>query len=128
MGSWGFNPNTTEDIVYRLNLSGCSPEDVSMAYEGDRPVGYCWIKKILSAGSDPQENKGLIHMMGVDPEYRSKGIGKKVLLAGLKYLKGNHIGRVELTVDKENLAARRLYESVGFKNASRLEWYEKKLK
>jgi len=128
MGSWGFNPNTTEDIVYRLNLSGCSPEDVTMAYEGDRPVGYCWTRKILSAGSDPQENKGLIHMMGVDPEYRSKGIGKKVLLAGLKYLKGNHIGRVELTVDKENLAARRLYESVGFKNASRLEWYEKKLK
>jgi len=127
MGSWGFNPNTTEDIVYRLNLSGCSPEDVIMAYEGDRPVGYCWTKKILSAGSNPQENKGLIHMMGVDPEHRSQGIGKKVLSAGLKYLKDNHIGRVELTVDKENLAARKLYESVGFKNAGRLEWYQKKL-
>ena len=128
IGSWGFNPNTTEDIVYRLNLSGCSPEDVITAYEGDRPVGYCWTRKILLAGTDPQENKGLIHMMGVDPEYRSKGIGKKVLLAGLKYLKCNNICRVELTVDKENLAARGLYESVGFKKAGRLEWYEKKLK
>ncbi len=47
IGSWGFNPNTTEDIVYRLNLSGCSPEDVTMAYKGDRPVGYCWTRKIL---------------------------------------------------------------------------------
>jgi mycothiol synthase len=127
IGSWGFNPNTTEDIVYGLNLSGCSPEDVIMAYGGDRPVGYCWTKKILIAGPDPQENKGLIHMMGVDPEYRSKGIGKKVLLAGLRYLKCNHIYRVELTVDKENPAARGLYESVGFKESMILEWYEKKL-
>jgi len=127
IGSWGFNPNTTEDIVYRLNLSGCSPEDVIMAYEGDRPVGYCWTRKIPLAGTDPQENKGLIHMMGVDPEYRSKGIGKKVLLAGLKYLRCNNICRVELTVDKENPAARGLYESVGFNELMILEWYEKKL-
>ena len=126
-GSWGFNPNTTEDIVYRLNLSGCSPEDVTMAYKGDRPVGYCWTRKILIAGPDPQENKGLIHMMGVVPEYRSKGIGKKVLLAGLKYLRCNNICRVELTVDKKNPAARGLYESVGFKESMILEWYEKKL-
>ncbi len=128
IGSWGFNLNTTEDLVYRLNLSGCSPEDVIMAFEGDRPFGSCWTRKIPLAGTDPQENKGLIHMMGVDPEYRNKGIGKKVLLAGLKYLKCNNICRVELTVDKENLAARRLYESVGFEKASRVEWYEKKLK
>jgi mycothiol synthase len=127
IGSWGFNPNTTEDIVYRLNLSGCSPEDVIMAYEEDRPVGYCWTRKIPLAGTDPQENKGLIHMMGVDPEYRSKGIGKKVLLAGLKYLRCKNICRVELTVDKENPAARGLYESVGFKESMVLEWYEKKL-
>ncbi len=66
-------------------------------------------------------------MMGVDPEYRSKGIGKKVLLAGLRYLRCNNIYRVELTVDKENLAARGLYESVGFKESMILEWYEKKL-
>jgi mycothiol synthase len=126
-GSWGFNPNTTEDIIYRLNLSGCSPEDVSMAYQGDRPVGYCWTGKILIAGPDSHENKGLIHMMGVDPEYRSQGLGKKVLLAGLTYLKCNHIGRVALTVDEENPAARGLYESVGFKESMILEWYEKKL-
>jgi mycothiol synthase len=126
-GSWGFNPNTSEDIVYRLNLSGCSPEDVTIAYKGDRPVGYCWTRKILIAGPDPQENKGLIHMMGVVPEYRSKGIGKKVLLAGLKYLRCNNICRVELTVDKKNPAARGLYESVGFKESMIFEWYEKKL-
>ena len=127
LGSWGFNPNTTEDIVYRLNLCDCSLEDVTMAYKEDRPVGYCWTRKILLAGPDPQENKGLIHMMGVDPEYRNKGIGKKVLLAGLRYLKCSNIYRVELTVDKENPAARGLYQSVGFKGSMILEWYERKL-
>ena len=98
-----------------------------MVCDEDRPVGYCWTRKIPLAGSKSRENKGLIHMMGVDPEYRGKGIGKIVLLAGFQYLKGNHIGRVELTVDKENFAARRLYESVGFENAGRLEWYQKRL-
>ena len=126
-GSWGFSPNTTEDIVYRLNLSGCSPEDVIMAYKGDRPIGYCWTRKILIGGPGPQETKGRIHMMGVDPEYRSQSIGKNLLLAGLKYLSRNNIGRVVLTVDKENPAALRLYESVGFTESMKLEWYEKKL-
>ncbi len=126
-GSWGFNPNTIEDIVYRLNLSGCSAEDVIMAYEDNTPVGYCWTRIIPLAKPGREKNRGLIHMIGVDPEFRQKGIGKKVLLAGLKYLKRMGSGAVGLTVDYENLAARSLYISIGFKESAALEWFEKKL-
>ena len=66
-------------------------------------------------------------MMGVDPNYRGKGLGKAVLLAGLTYLKGKEIKLAQLTVDSENKAACSLYKSVGFETRSTTVWYEKAL-
>lgn len=126
-GTWGFNPNTTDEIVYRLNMGSCSPEDVIMTYVENTPVAYCWTKVDPEANVARGENRGQIHMLGVDPGYRQKGIGKNVLLAGLSGLKRKGIDIVELTVDSENPEALALYESVGFEMYSRTEWYEKKL-
>ncbi|MFH1952956.1 MAG: GNAT family N-acetyltransferase [Pseudomonadota bacterium] len=125
LGTWGFNPNTTEEILYRINLSGCAPEDVIMAYEGDKPIGYCWTKVRPEENAAGREAGGQIHMMGVDPDYQEKGIGKEILLTGLAHLRSKGIEVVELTVDSENQAARSLYGSVGFEVCSTTEWYEK---
>jgi ribosomal protein S18 acetylase RimI-like enzyme len=70
---------------------------------------------------------GEIHMLGVDPDSQKKGIGRKVLLAGLSYLKSNGITIVELTADSANREGLRLYKSVGFKEFMKTEWYEKAL-
>jgi mycothiol synthase len=125
--SWGFNPNTTEEIRYRIHLSSCSPEDIIMAYREDRPVGYCWTRILIDETSKTMARIGEIHMIGVDPYLRSKGLGRKVLLKGLSHLKHKGIVRVELTADGQEPAARRLYHSVGFKEGLKTEWYEKKL-
>jgi mycothiol synthase len=127
-GTWGFNPNTIDEILYRVNRSGCSPQDVVMAYWRDRPVGYCWTRIIPAANPANGSGQGQIHMLGVDPDYRRKGIGKIVLSAGLSYLKSRGVDTVELTVDGENRPARLLYEAVGFKVRSTTHWYEKALK
>ena len=66
-------------------------------------------------------------MLGVDPDYRKQGVGLNVLLAGLAHLQSKGITLVELTSDTENVAANRLYESIGFKESMILEWFEKKL-
>jgi ribosomal protein S18 acetylase RimI-like enzyme len=66
-------------------------------------------------------------MLWVDPDFQKKGIGRKVLLAGLSYLKSNGITIVELTADSENREGLRLYKSVGFKELMKTEWYEKAL-
>ena len=123
IGTWGFNPNTTEEIIYRINLRGCSPEDVIMAFSGETPTGYCWTTVHFNALRG--ESKGKIHMLGVDPDYRMRGIGKEVLLVGLAHLKSKGVEVVELTVDSENQAACSLYESVGFEICSTTVWYEK---
>jgi mycothiol synthase len=125
--NWGFNPNTRDEIAYRINSSGCSPEHILVAFLGDRPVGYCWTRINPEDVSAPSKFKGNIHMLGVDPAFRRKGIGRNVLLAGLYYLNSNGVTVVELTADGEDPKALALYESVGFEVYSRREWYEKKL-
>ena len=111
-----------EEIVYRTNLSNHYPEDVILAYDGDKPTGYCWARICETATG---EIKGQIFMLGVDPDYRGRGIGKGVLWAGLAYLKSKGLHTAELTVDSENKAACALYHSVGFKVRTSSLWYEK---
>ncbi len=125
--TWGFNPNTPEEIAYALNLSGVSAEDVVLIYDGARPVGYCWTK--INCGKSPEtgKEKGRIFMLGIDPDYRSRGIGRLVLRAGLSYLEDKSIRVVELTVDSENPAAFSLYKSFGFQVTTRSLYYEKQV-
>jgi mycothiol synthase len=123
--TWGFKPNTDEEIAYRLNMHGRSPDDVILTYLDDLPVGYCWIIIDAEANSKRKKNKGLIHMLGVDPDYRHHEIGKAMLLSGLQDLRARGVDIVELTVDSENPAACALYESVWFQIYAKTEWYEK---
>jgi mycothiol synthase len=125
VGTWGFNPNTTEEIVYRLSLSSSSLEDVIMVYEEEKPIGYCWTEVNAEMNAVLGEKRARIHMMGVDPNYQRKGIGKDILMVGVAHLKNNGIEVVELTVDSGNQPARSLYGSVGFEVYSTTEWYEK---
>lgn len=126
--TWGFNPNTTEDITYRTRLHNCSPEDVILACKGEKPIGYCWTRIYLGESGIPTgAMRGRISMLGVDPEHRGKGIGKAVLGAGLSYLKRRGAGIIELTVDSENKAACALYSSAAFRVHAQSLWFERAL-
>ncbi len=125
--AWGFNPNTRDEIAYRINSSSCSAEDIIMACRGNNPIGYCWTRILVGQNVAAERIKGEIHMLGVDPDFRKQGVGRNVLLAGLAHLRNKGITLVELTTDGEDPAAYRLYESIGFKESMISEWYEKKL-
>jgi len=124
-GTWGYNLGTVETIAYRINLSNCSPEDVVLAYEGDKIIGYCWTETNYDGEVANGERKGRIFMLGTDPDFRGRGVGKRVLLAGLAHLKNKGVRVAELTVDNENKAACALYWSVGFEVQTSNFWYEK---
>ena len=124
-GTWGYNPNTTEEIVHRLKLINCTPEDIVLIYNGDRLTGYCWALIDREAEAANGKRKGRIYMLGVDPDYRGKGTGRAILLAGLSHLRTKGIQVAELTVDSENRAACTLYRSIGFKAWTSSFWYEK---
>ena len=122
-GIWGYNPNTLDEIIYRTNLSNCSPEDVVLACEEDKVIGYCWTVVTYEAATG--EGKGRISMIGTDPDYRGRGVGKRVLLAGLAHLKSKGLQVVDLTVDSDNKVACALYWSVGFRLRTSSLWYQK---
>jgi len=125
--TWGFNPNTVEEIAYRTRLPNCSLEDIILACDDDTVTGYCWTRIYVGKNKTAEGGKGRIYMLGVEPDYRGRGIGKEVLLAGLSGLKRRGMGIVELTVDSQNKAARALYRSAGFQIRTRSLWYEKSL-
>jgi mycothiol synthase len=124
-GSWGFSPNTEKEIAYRLNMKSRCPQDVILTYKKDLPIGYCWSVINAEENESRGERKGMIHMLGVDPDYRRKDIGKIILQNGLEDLSARGVDMVQLTVDRENPAACSLYESVGFTVYAKTEWYEK---
>ena len=119
-GSWGYNPNTTATITYRLNLNHIPSQDVLLIYDDDNAIGYCWTEL-----KDEEDKSGRISMIGTEPDYRGRGLGKRVLLTSLTYLKNKGVTVVELTVDSENKAAYNLYRSIGFTVVSSTLWYEK---
>lgn len=124
-GIWGYNPNTVETITYWTNLSSFSPEGVILTCDGDKVTGYCWTEITAEGEAAIGERKGRIFMLGADPDYRGKGVGKRVLLAGLAHLKNKGLPVAELTVDSENNVACALYRSVGFEVRTSSLWYEK---
>jgi ribosomal protein S18 acetylase RimI-like enzyme len=109
-------------------MHGRSPDDVTLTFLENKPVGYCWIIINAEENAKREKSKGLIHMLGVDPDYRQQEIGRAILLNGLDGLKARGVDIVELTVDSENPAACSLYASAGFEVCARLEWYEKNAK
>jgi mycothiol synthase len=124
VGTWGYNPNTVEQITFRINSSTCSRDDIVLTYERDRAIGCCWTGISCEEGI-PSVIKGRIHMLGVDPDHRRKGIGRELMVAGLTRLKNRGLRIAELTADSENRAARALYESLGFEVQANTLWYQK---
>ncbi len=55
-----------------------------------------------------------LHHVGVLPEYRRRGIGKKISLLSIDYARQKNL-QVKLEVHRSNRAAVELYRSLGFK-------------
>jgi len=123
-GTWGYNPNTVEEISYSINLSNCSTEDVLLVCDGGKVVSYCWTMTTYDEG-DAGEKKARISMLGTDPDYRGKGAGRRALLCGLVHLRNKGLRVVDLTVDSENKAVCALYWSIGFEVWTDSLWYQK---
>lgn len=65
-----------------------------------------------------------IYGLGVKPEFRSKGIGRSILLKTIDEMKEKSASQVMLQVEIDNKNALKLYESCGFKTTYVMNYYQ----
>lgn len=75
-----------------------------------RVAAFCWTK----VHRDTQPVLGEIYVIGVDPDFQGRGLGRALTVAGLAHLAKVGIRQGMLYVDGSNTAARALYRSLGF--------------
>lgn len=96
-----------------LDLVAAGPGSVLGAY------CLCW--------HDPASRTGLFEPLGTSPAHRRLGLGRGVMIEGLRRLRALGSETALVTAFSENRSAAGLYESVGFRTVGREHLYGKKL-
>lgn len=118
---------SARDLEIRTKESWFDPSGFLIAEVDKDMAGFCWTKIHGGHTHKHSENEaehdhdpiGEIYIMGVDPNYLGRGIGRAVTIAGLKHLRYQGIFSAMLYVDADNQAALKLYKSLGFKEWGR---------
>jgi len=100
---------TIAGYMPELDLVAVSPEGTFASY------CICWL--------DPVSKIGEFEPVGTRSTYRGKGLGKAVMLEGLRRLKASGMQTAIVYSGGSNQASRKLYESVGFEVYNRLYGY-----
>ncbi|MCD4714872.1 MAG: GNAT family N-acetyltransferase [Clostridiales bacterium] len=72
-------------------------------------------------------NEGSIFGLGILPEYRGLGLGRKLLLESIRQLSELNASSIMLQVESENSNALNLYKSCGFEETSVMDYYKLEL-
>ncbi|HEU5015974.1 MAG TPA: GNAT family N-acetyltransferase [Roseiflexaceae bacterium] len=113
---WNFHPSTVERHQHWLtDPKYCTDLDLVAVTEDDTVAAFCFC--FIDPDSNERNNRreGSINLLGVRRGFRKLGLGRAMLLAGMRALKDAGMDVVKLGVDAENPSgALRLYENVGF--------------
>ncbi len=104
-GSWD-----SHDLQQRVEAPWFDPDGFLLLEHGSKMVGFCWTK----VHDEGPSAFGEIYVIGVDPDQEGRGLGRFLVEAGIALLASRGIEDVILYVEADNLAARRLYDRLGF--------------
>lgn len=89
-----------------------------LIFKNGQPAGYTFLY------CHAKTKKYNLGRFLIDERFQRQGIGKQAVLWSMNYLYSNGAPRVLLSVHPNNEAARKLYESVGFKYCDGRYWGE----
>jgi mycothiol synthase len=101
-----------DDLRDRMAEPWFDPQGFFVAIRDDAMIGFHWTKQ-------HQDQLGEVYVLGVAPWAAGQGLGKALLLTGLRSLQERGNSRVKLYVEADHRAAIALYLTYGFATASR---------
>jgi mycothiol synthase len=101
-----------DDLKDRMVEPWFDPNGFFVATIDDAMVGFHWTKQ-------HQDQLGEVYVLGIAPSAARQGLGKALLLTGLRWLRQRGNLRVKLYVESDHRAAIELYLTYGFATASR---------
>lgn len=137
---WKILPLTSgdlEELIVIENSSYETPWSLNVfTKELANPVSHSFALKVPSPGVEGAQTiiaylvlwivmgEGHILNMTVHPDYRRRGVARKLMAFAITFMDEGGVDDVYLEVRRSNLGARRLYESFGFKQSYvRKEYY-----
>jgi mycothiol synthase len=99
---------TLEDLERREREPWFDPGGFLLHEEGGRIAAFCWTKVHRSPVL------GEIYVIGVDPDFQGRGLGRALTRAGLGHLATRAVPTAMLYVEGTNTPALVLYRSLGF--------------
>ncbi|HET8600624.1 MAG TPA: mycothiol synthase [Segeticoccus sp.] len=93
-------------------------EDVATVPDRPTLAAFHWTK--VEPPEDPQGHPtaGEVYVVGVDPAYQGRGLGKVVTVLGLQHLRDLGLDEATLYVDGDNEAALATYARLGFERSA----------
>jgi mycothiol synthase len=101
-----------DDLADRMAEPWFDPEGFFVATVDDTVVGFHWTKQ-------HQDHLGEVYVLGVAPAAAGRGLGKALLLTGLRSMQERGNTRVQLYVESDHRAAIELYLNYGFATVNR---------
>jgi mycothiol synthase len=96
-------------LVQRMAEPWFSADDFLIHEDAGEILGFCWTK----VHPDTRPPMGEIYVIGVHPNHHGKGLGRRLVVAGLDHLASRGPGTGMLYVDAGNEAAMAMYTSLG---------------
>jgi mycothiol synthase len=101
-----------DDLADRMAEPWFDPKGLFVAMKDGAMIGFHWTKQ-------HRDQLGEVYVLGVAPWAAGRGVGKALLLTGLRWLQQRGNSRVKLYVEADHQAAIELYLIYGFATASR---------
>jgi mycothiol synthase len=124
---WNHVPLTVEELRHWLTDSKYRPEmdQIAIAPNGTF-AAFCYAEIDPGENAHTGRNEGWINLLGSRRGFRKIGLGRAMLLAGLRVLRAGGVETAKLGVDADNpTGALRLYESIGFQRVETRISYRK---
>jgi mycothiol synthase len=113
---WGFVPHTLQQEQHRVGAPHFRTENNLLAVtKDDQIVGLCLLEFSEAEQGSQLPDFPVIDDLAVRPAYRRRGIGRALMLSGMRRVAERGYRAIGLAVDVQNPnEALRFYESLGF--------------